>query len=161
MDNLNNSSFSADTVVQPRCPKGVLILGWISFLVFGVLAGIMFSTVYFFITPGNWAGFLEEIKRIVGQDTKLSLEYLKAALLAQLMLAAVFAVIGLGLIRKKEWARRTAIYLSFFLAAIQFIGVLFNPGMIGQTILNIIFPGSLIIYFTNKNVEKYFYSLRK
>jgi len=56
----------------------------------------------------------------------------------------------------KEWARKLTIYFCFFMVALVFISTILNPQLIGQAIFQIIYPGVLILYFTNKKVENFF-----
>lgn len=134
---------------------GLLILGGFNFIVLGILSLGFFLFIY--KNPSSETGQIllaEFSKHIPGKD--LTLEQFRAAVLSQIILAAIFLVSGWGLLNRKEWGRRLTLYFSFFMVILAAVTVLFRFSLINSAISQIIYPGILIIYLTNKNVEKVF-----
>ncbi|MCK4912290.1 MAG: hypothetical protein KAS05_01050 [Candidatus Omnitrophica bacterium] len=140
---------------QKKKPLGLLILGGLNFIVLGVLSLGFFSIVY--INPSSETAkvlLIEFSKNI--PDQALSIEQFKAVILSQIILAGIFLASGWGIFNKKEWGRRLTLYFSFFMVILAAVSVIFQPGTINSALLQVIYPGILIIYFTNKNIEKVF-----
>lgn len=159
-----------------KCPPGVLILGGINLLIFGIASFIFSLSAYTSIPSGqDKLNFSDSREALAGSNQnilfrelekhwpegKISSKELKLALALQLIVAGIFSLSGLGLIFKKEPARQLTIYFSFLIVVLVFFFVLLSPQAITQGILQVIYPGILIIYFTNKNVEKVFLAPEK
>ena len=157
-------------------PLGVSILGGFNFFVLGLIS--LFSAFFVYLniySPSNEAvlegsgqtafsstGQLvyEEFKKYLPEET-LNVAQFKAIIILQIIISVFFSIFGAGLILKKEWARRGTIYFSFLIVVIEFLLALMNPGLVKQAIFQIIYPGILIVYFTNKKIEGYFISPSK
>jgi len=90
----------------------------------------------------------------------ITFEQFKAYNIIPAVIALVFLASGIGIILKKDWARKITVYLSFVLAFLIFLSILLQPAMIRFVILQVIYLGVLIVYFTNQNVEKFFTSFK-
>ena len=75
--------------------------------------------------------------------------------------SVIFAVLGLGVILRKEVARKGTIYFSFFIVVLALLSVLLNPRSISHAIMQLIYPGILIYYFTSEKSIKYFNPRKK
>ena len=137
-----------------KIPKGVLVLGGINFFVLGFLFLLASFFTYQELSVGG-ESLLSEIEKYI-PDAEIQPQQLKIVILAQMFVAVIFCVSGGGIFYRKEWARRLTVYFSFFLVVMAFFSVLTAPGLVRQAILQVIYPGILIFYFTNKKVEKYF-----
>jgi len=140
---------------KKKKPLGILILGGFNFVVLGVLSLGFFFLVY--KDPSSAAGkvLLAELsKHIPGQT--LTPEQFKSVVLSQIFLAGIFLVSGWGILSRKEWGRRLTLYFSFFMIILAAVAVLFQSSLINSALLQIIYPGILILYFTNKKIEGYF-----
>jgi hypothetical protein len=105
--------------------------------------------------PSLEQDFSQELKlHFPGMSLKPS--QITAILIAQIGVAAVFCISGLGLMLRKEWARRVTLGFSFFVVLIAFLAALFNRAIINKVIIQIIYPGALILYFTNPKITQYF-----
>lgn len=141
-------------------PRGLVIFGNVNFFIFGVLSLIVFGFLYLNISTEAGGTFLNELSKNFSQE-QLNQEHLKVILRVQLLIAATFLTSGAGLILGKEWARKLTIYFCFFMVVLVFVSVIFNPQVISQAIFQIIYPGVLIFYFTNKKVENFFKSKKE
>jgi len=140
---------------QKKKPLGLLILGGLNFIVLGVLSLGFFSIVYADPSSETSKAMLIEFSKYA-PDQSLSTEQYKLIILSQIILAVIFLISGWGILKRKDWGRRLTLYFSFFMVTLSVVSVLFQPGLINSAILQTIYPGILIIYFTNKNVEKIF-----
>ncbi len=136
-------------------PRGLVILSNVNFFVFGLLSLVVFG--YLYLNTSTEAGdtFLKELSKNLSQE-QVNQEKFKVILRAQMAISATFLISGVGLISGKEWARKLTIYFCLFMVILVFVSVIFNPQVISQAILQIIYPGVLIFYFTNKKVENFF-----
>jgi len=137
-----------------KIPRGVLVLGGINLFVFGLLFLLASFFTYQELSVGG-DSLLSEVEKYI-PNTEIQPQQLKIVILAQMFIAVIFCVSGGGTLYRKEWARRLTIYFSFFLVVMAFFSVLTAPSLIRQAIFQVIYPGILIFYFTNKEVEKYF-----
>ena len=141
-------------------PPGVLIFGGINLFIFG-LGSFLLS--FFLYVGSEAAGFQEFLKELTEHFPEASLTSSQFEMLLglQMAIAAFFALSGLGLILRKEAARKATLYFCFFIVVISFLAALLSRGLVGQAVLQIIYPGALIIYFTNKKIEAHFISSAK
>ena len=140
---------------EKKKPLGILILGGFNFVVLGVLSLGFFFLVYKDPSSGTGKVLLTEFsKHLPGQV--LTPEQFKSVVLSQIILAGIFLVSGWGILNRREWGRRLTLYFSFFMVVLAAVSVLFQSSLINKAILQIIYPGILILYFTNKDVEKLF-----
>ena len=141
--------------MQKKPPLGVLILGRINCFIFGL--GFLFISliVYFNINPQSFAQVTEAFKAS-GLNLEITQEQFKLAILINAAVCAVFFISGSGILRRREWARKMTIYFSLAVVILTFIATIAQPAFIAQAILQVAYPGVLIFYFTNKEVEKYF-----
>lgn len=140
---------------EQKKPLGLLILGGFNFVVLGVLSLGFFFLVYKDLSSEASEVLLTEFSKYLPNQT-LTLEQFKAVILVQIFLAGIFLVSGWGILSRKEWGRRLTLYFSFFMVILAVVAVLFRAALINSAILQIIYPGILILYFTNKDVEKLF-----
>lgn len=140
---------------EQKKPLGLLILGGFNFVVLGVLSLGFFFLVYKDLSSETSKVLLTEFSKHLPNQT-LTLEQFKTVILVQIFLAGTFLVSGWGILSRKEWGRRLTLYFSFFMVILAVVAVLFRAALINSVILQIIYPGILILYFTNKDVEKLF-----
>jgi len=112
---------------------------------------------YLSLTPEDFEKVLALFKH-KNLAVNITFEQFKVYNIIPAMIALVFLASGIGLILKKNWARKITVYLSFALAFLIFLSILLSPAMIRFVILQIAYLGVLIIYFTNQNVESFFVS---
>jgi hypothetical protein len=140
---------------EQKKPIGVSIIGWLNCVVFGALFFFMSLSSYLKATPQD----LEKITEIFknqGISAPITYQQFKIACLFYIGIASIFFLSGLGLLLGKEWARKLTLGFAFLAVIVVFLAVLISPGLIQQAIMQIIYPGILIVYYTNKNVEAYF-----
>ncbi|MDD4182414.1 MAG: hypothetical protein PHT53_01130 [Candidatus Omnitrophica bacterium] len=136
--------------MQPKKkPVGVIVLGMFNLVVLGMIQLITF------LMPQNWQ-MIQKMLKESGINVNLSPSLLKTMIVIQSVVSLVFIICGAGLLFKKEWARKFTVYFAFSIAALVLISVLLSPASIRQAVVQIIYPGILIIYFTNRNIEDYF-----
>jgi len=140
---------------QKKAPLGVLILGGFNFFILGIVSLIAFGSMYLNLSSAAIQTILEEFRKYFPRET-LGEAQLKTAFILQIAIAAVFTLSGYGLLRGKEWGRRLTLYFAFVMAGLVFLTVLFSAAFAGQAILQVIYPGILIFYFTNKKIQDYF-----
>jgi len=148
---------SVKKIIKTPRPAGVWILGAVNFFIFGVVSLVSALYVYINISSSGTGKILEELQKNF-PDISVDPEQFKIAVLFQIAVAVIFVFSGYGLILRKEWARKLTLYFSFFMVAVAFITALFNSALVAQAIIQIVYPGVLIIYFTNKKIEKFFSS---
>lgn len=136
--------------MQPkRKPVGVLVLGTFNLVVLGVIQLITF------LIPQNWQ-IISKMLKESGISVAISPALIKVMIIVQTAVSLIFIVGGIGLLLRKEWARKLTVYFAFIMASLVLLSALLAPAAIRQAMLQIIYPGVLIIYFTNKNIEEYF-----
>ncbi|MDD3296085.1 MAG: hypothetical protein PHU64_01850 [Candidatus Omnitrophica bacterium] len=142
-------------IKKEQKPLGLIIFGMANLVVFGALPLVAFATLLLNPSSSFQETFSQELARYFPE---ISLEgpQVTAIFAAQTVIAAVFCISGLGLILKKEWARKITLGFSFFVVVIAFLAALSNRAMITRAIVQIIYPGALILYFTNTKVAQYF-----
>lgn len=135
---------------KKRTPPGVFILGGLNCL-------LGFATLIQSINtrPQDLESFQEVFKN-KHLPAQITLEQLKFYNVISAVMAIIFLISGLGIVLRKEWARKLTIYFSFAIAAFMFMTVITQPALIGLVIFQAIYLGIFIIYFTNKNIEEYF-----
>ena len=136
-------------------PLGIFILGGFNFVVLGVLSLGFFLLVYKDPSSETSKALLAELSKYIPGQT-LTPEQFKSIILLQMFLAGIFLISGWGILSRKEWGRRLTLYFSFFMVILAAIAVLFQSSLINSALLQIIYPGILILYFTNKKIENYF-----
>ncbi|MFA5007896.1 MAG: hypothetical protein WC546_01610 [Candidatus Omnitrophota bacterium] len=136
--------------MQPKKkPIGVIILGAFNLIALGIIQLITF------LIPQNWQ-IINKMLKDSGININLTPSLIKIMIIMQSAMSLVFIVSGVGLLLKKEWARKLTVYFAFTVATLILLSVLLSPSSIQQAIVQIIYPGILIVYFTNKNIEDYF-----
>lgn len=140
---------------EGKKPLGILFLGGFNFVVLGVLSLGFFFLAYKDPTSEASKALLAEFSKYIPGQT-LTPEQFKAVLLSQIFLAGVFLVSGWGILSRREWGRRLTLYFSFSMVILAAVSVLFQSSLINSALLQIIYPGILILYFTNKKIESYF-----
>jgi len=140
---------------EQKKPLGVSILGWVNCVIFGALFFFMSLSSYLKATPQDLEK-ITEIFKSQGISSQITFQQFKIACIFYIGIALIFFLSGLGLLLRKEWARKLTLGFAFFAVVVVFLAVLISPALIQQAIMQIIYPGILIIYFTNKKVEAYF-----
>jgi len=135
---------------QKKTPQGVKILGGLN-----CFLGALSLIRYFKVTPQDFDKALELVRN-QNLPADITFQQFKAYNIIPAAVAIMFIASGLGVILGKEWARRTTIYFSFAIVVLIFLAVIAQPGLISLVILQVFYLGTLIMYFTNKNVESYF-----
>jgi hypothetical protein len=130
-------------------PIGVIILGIFNLVILGIIQLVAF------LIPQNWQ-VIDRMLKQNGADIKLTPSLIKVMIIIQSAVSLFFIICGAGLLFRKEWARKLTVYFAFSIAALMLLSVLLVPSSTPQAMLQIIYPGILIIYFTNKNIEEYF-----
>jgi hypothetical protein len=133
---------------------GATILGCVNLFVFGLIpcGGLIFV---YFKTDSELASMLQTML-LDTLNLELTEVQFKQAVLTQAMLSLPFVLSGIGLLSGKEWARKFTVICAFIIALLIAASIFFNPALIKEGILQIIYPGILIFYLTNKNVTEYF-----
>ncbi len=147
------------TIKEKKQPKGVLVLGGFNFFILGLLSLGFFYSLYRSPTSSASQVLITEFNKFL-PTAELSTEQFKAIVLAQIVIAAIFLFSGLGLLLKREWGRRLTVYFSFSMVILTAVSVLLRLMAINQAILQVVYPGILIFYFTNKKIEGYFAPLK-
>ena len=141
--------------LKEKKPLGILILGGFNFVVLGVLSLGFFFLIYKDPSSETSQSLLAEFSKHI-PDQSLTPRQFKAVALSQIILAVIFLVSGWGILNRKEWGRRLTLYFSFFMVILAAVSVLFQSSLINSILLQVIYPGILILYFTNKKIESYF-----
>lgn len=126
-----------------------MVLGAFNLVVLGVIQLVTF------LVPRNWQ-IVEKLLKESGLNITLTPALIKTIIIVQSAVSVVFIVCGAGLLLRKEWARKATVYFAFAIASLVLISVLLAPATIMQAILQVVYPGILIFYFTNKDIENYF-----
>ncbi|MFH1771676.1 MAG: hypothetical protein ABH872_02570 [Candidatus Omnitrophota bacterium] len=151
-DNIETETISHKNI---KLPLGVLILGRFNFFIFG-LASFLLSLFMLFKPASRFSqSLLDKLSAYLPEEA-LTFTYFKLAVVLQAAIALLFIMSGLGLLKRREWARKLTLYFSFASITIIVISGFRNTAIIGQGIFQIIYPAILIFYFTNKNIENYF-----
>ena len=141
-------------------PLGVIILGRINCFFLGIVFFGMFLSFYTKITPEKFDIIVQTLKN-KGFYQEVTMEQFRLAIKLYMFGSCIFFISGLGLMLKKEWGRILTLIFSFIIVIFTLLSVLSQPAIIMQAMIFIIYPGILIFYFTNKNVEKFFKILQK
>lgn len=142
-------------IKEKKRPWGVAILGGINCFILGALSLILFYPLYRNPDSITSQALIAEVNKFLSGQI-LSSSQFKIIVLAQIAVALIFLFSGIGVLLKREWGRRLTIYFSFFTVIVTAVSVLFSSMLVNQAILQVIYPGVLIFYFTNKKVEEYF-----
>ena len=139
---------------------GTIILGRLNCFVFGLLFLIISLAVYFRVTPQDFDQVIDAFKAS-GLPFEISLEQFKLAIALNSSICLIFFISGVGLLLQREWARKLTIYFSLLMVILTFVAVITQPAFIAQAVLQVVYPGILIFYFTNKKVEKHFVLMQR
>lgn len=132
---------------------GADILGWLNLSVFGLLS-LGLVAVYSFSPEG-----IEKMRAMfqqTGIEIDISEFHVRIVLIIEAIMALLFISSGIGILKKKEWGRVFTVYFAFIVVIIMMIAVIMKPVSFLQMMPQIAYAGTLIMYFTNKNVEKNF-----
>ena len=140
---------------EEKRPLGVLILGGINLFIFGILFLLISLSVYFNITPKDLGDITGALKK-QNIDVTITLSQFKSASITQAVVSLFFILSGWGLLLRKDWVRKITVYCAIGWTAIIFLVFILHPSYINYLFLQVIYPGILILYFTHKNVIKYF-----
>jgi len=134
---------------------GVLIFGGINFFLFGITSFGTSFFAYLKASSDNPEALLELFQKYVPEQT-LNVFQLKSIVGTQMIVALFFIVTGFGILQGKRWAEKATVYFAFFIVALLFIIAVLQPGSIGRVIPQVIYPGALILYFTNKREKAHY-----
>ena len=137
---------------EKRPPRGLSAIAIINISIFGLIALIFLIRLN--TNPQIHKQILSEMS--FNEEIKLDEERIRSFSLIGAAIPLLYIFSGAGLLFKKRWAARLTLYFAFFYVALVLLTVLFNPVAIQHAFLQIIYPGILIFYFTNKNGEEYF-----
>ena len=140
---------------EGKRPLGVSIIGGANFIFFGLIVFFLSVFSYLSLSSGSGQAIIETLQEQF-PDNEITIAHIKTALVLQALISVFFCVSGFGLLKLKEWARKATLYFAFLLVLLALVTVLFNFRAISRIIIQIIYPGILILYFTNKEVEKHF-----
>ncbi|MFH1768125.1 MAG: hypothetical protein ABH858_03050 [Candidatus Omnitrophota bacterium] len=136
-------------------PLGVLIFARLNCFVVGGLFLLIFLLSYFTVTVDNF----DEIKKLIeekGFFMPMNYAQFKTAVIVNSFVALWFIISGVGLLFKKEWARKGTVYFSFVWTAFIFMAALISPSLIHRLFIQIVYPGMMGFYFTSRKVAQYF-----
>lgn len=130
-------------------PLGVIVLANINIIFNGIIPLLLV------ISPPGLEPLFIKLKGIV--DAKIDFAQVKSILvILQTIVSIIFVTSGIGLFLRKEWARKATLYFAVFLTVAAALSVFVNTSLLPHAFLQVIYPGVLIVYFTNKKVESYF-----
>jgi hypothetical protein len=89
-------------------------------------------------------------------DVNFDPQQLRMLVLPQAGIAIFYIVTAVGVLLRKEWARKATVYFSFATAVFMLLGVIARPTAIVQIMGQALYPGAMIYYFTGKNVVGWF-----
>ncbi|MCF7873487.1 MAG: hypothetical protein K9L84_01380 [Candidatus Omnitrophica bacterium] len=138
---------------QLKNPKGVLILG-VLIVIFGLL-----SLVNYFTLDHN--SYRDSLKRI-GQNeisSQIKKDQIKIANQISLIISAFLLSSGIGILYRKELARKVMVWFSVFVVILFILAAVIQPASIIFAFPQFLFFSIVILYFTNKNIKDFF--LRK
>ena len=136
---------------------GLRILSAVNLYFFGIfLLVASLIMLWGMAKPQNLAAYNDAIQQHFGNSVSIDAKGIKIAFLLQALVSLVFIISGFGLSRVKEWARKLTLVFSAAIVIITFVFAIRNTALLGQAILQIIYPGILILYLTNRNVEAHF-----
>ena len=139
-------------LAKKKKPIGAVVLGGINLVIFGIV-----PLIYSF-SPRAMDEFMAIMEQNTGADIGAgsTAGFRKIAMVIQGAVSLFFIISGVGLIFRKEWARRATLYFSFLMVIMIVLTAVLQPALISQVIVQIVYPGVLIFYFTNKKVKEYF-----
>jgi magnesium-transporting ATPase (P-type) len=135
---------------QQKNPKGILILGAL-IIVFGVL----FLINYFTLDYNQYAESLERI----GQGeigSQINQSQVKTANSISLILSIFLLLSGLGILYRKEIARKIMVWFSAFIISLFVLAAILQPSFIVFVFPQFLFFSLIALYFTNKNIKEFF-----
>lgn len=132
------------------------IFGCVNTVLLGAIPAILFLSIIFFLP----AEFAEEIWQLLQKKGVFlpaeNLEEFRGVLKVQAVMAVMFIVSGVGILRQKEWGRRFTVYFAFFLLVLVLVSIISVPATLAYLVFNIFYPGVLVLYFTNQHIGEHF-----
>ena len=119
------------------------------------LQGLSLLVNYFKITPQDF----ERISQVLADKNlsqEVNFQQFKTSSLIFMIVGLIFLASGLGVILRKEWARKMTLYFSFAIIIMILVASLAQPASVGFFMTFVIYFGIIIFYFTNKRVGDYF-----
>jgi len=135
-------------------PLGVKLIGLFNFVVTGLLSLALF--VLIFTDPAKLTELIKNMGAEKMLDGKFTSEQLRMLILPQGGIAIFYIITAVGVLLRKEWARKALVYFSFFLAVFMVLGVILKPAVVVQVVGQAIHPGIMIYYFTGKKIVDWF-----
>jgi hypothetical protein len=136
--------------MQNKIPRGILFLGglncFFSFLSLASLIGF---------DRQDFQRFLEAVPQSQLTE-KITYHDVQFANNISLLIVVIFLVLSVGILMLREWGRRGIVYFAATSAIILLIASIMQPAMASIAIIQLIYPGILLFYFTNSKVENYF-----
>ncbi len=136
-------------------PLGILILAGINFFILGLASLLSSISIYRNASSQLGKEVVDEFQQYF-PETTITASQIQNIMLLQIAVATVFMVSGAGIFLGRQWGRRLTLYFCFFIVALGALTALFNTSLIHQVILQIFYPGVLILYLTGKKAQHYF-----
>ncbi|MCF7887222.1 MAG: hypothetical protein K9L71_02275 [Candidatus Omnitrophica bacterium] len=139
---------------QQKDPKGILILG-VLIIVFGVLSLINYFTL-------DYKQYAESLERIGQGEIGLQINQgqVKMANNISLILSIFLLLSGLGILYRKEIARKVIVWFSVFIIILFVLAAILQPSSIIFAFPQFLFFSLIALYFTNRNIKKFFFKKR-
>lgn len=135
--------------LEKKRPIGVAILANINIVLNGIIPLILV------VFPKRLDFLFVQLRETVNVPIDFS-QFKTIIVVFQSIASIVFIISGIGLLLRKEWARKLILYFATVLVITAALSVLASASLLSHAFLQIIYPGALIIYFTNKKIEDYF-----
>jgi len=137
-----------------KTPRGVRIISFLNVFVFGLLP--LSASLFVLFSPSRMTEMLSLFAQVDSVFKNLAEKQLRFLLLAQIGIGLVYFMTGLALMRGREKGRRATVALALAFLFLVLISVIINPAAVSQAVTNAVYPGIIIFYLTNKNVEQWF-----
>ena len=142
---------------EPVRPFGVTLIGYAYIVLFGIQG--LVSTVRILVKPEVRAEMMEAFKKI-GVQIALSPENTEAVitsiLYVQLFFSLLQLVLGVGVLRRQEWARVTIVYLVLASALCALLVSLAQPALAPFMVISLLYPAAVFWYCTKPAIKSWF-----
>jgi hypothetical protein len=136
-------------------PVGIIIFGLLNCFLFGLLSFLVL--VYLKSNPQLfYKMFLESMEAHKVNTAMIQEGVFENISVVSLIFPFFYILSGVGLLRGKEWGRKFTVFYAFGIVAITVVAVLLHRSFLSQAFFQIFYPGILLLYFTNRNVEEFF-----
>jgi len=146
--------------MEEKPPVGVIVLGGLNCFVLGGLFFLIGLWNILRITPQEFQTLLEVLKER-GIPNEITYRQFKKLHMFSIIVSLVWGVAGAGVLLRRDWGRKTTLYFALFVTGIIFLAVLMQPSFLRRVAFQLLYLGILILYFTQKSIEKYFTDKRR